>query len=191
MSSKGVLNTGTTDCIRPVNLRAIRSNTKSSMQQLSTTSQAATLEKVKVKVKEIEKEACRMLKEEGCLNDDTAITHIIILQALMSIMQKYNATALQSLTRALTALAALMQEANGTNTQFTPVIEVLTQKLGECIKIAIHEGMDKVSTLIKSLVNDHCRTLNNLETMTNTVSTLKQVVTDMSKTISKATTATS
>ena len=191
MSSKGALNTGATGRITPVNFRATRSNTKSSTQQPSTTSQAATLEKKKTKVKEIEKEARRMLKEEGCLNEDADITLSTILQALTLIIQKYNATAPQSLTRALTALAALMQEANGANTQFTPVIEVLTQKLGERIETAIHDGMDKVSTLIKSTVAEQCKTLNNSETMIDAVSTLKQVATDMSKTIGEATTATS
>ena len=117
-----------------------------------------------------------------------AITHSI--QALTTIIQEYNATTLQSLTRALTALAALMQEVNSTNTQSMLLLEVLTQKLGECIEIVIHKGMDKVSTLIKSLVVEHCKTLNNSETMTDAVSTLKKVVTDMSKTLSKATTAT-
>ena len=191
MSSKGALSTGAAGRITPVNFRATRSNTKSSTQQHSTTPQAATLEKKKVKVKEIEKEARRMLKEEGCLNDDTTITHSTILQALTSVIQKYNATAPQSLTRALTALAALMQEANGTNTQFTPVIEVLTQKLGERIEIAVQEGMDKVSTLIKSSVADHCKSLDNTDTLTDAVNTLKQVATDMSKSISEATTVTS
>ena len=190
MSSKGALNTGATGRITPVNLRATRSNTKSSTQQPSTTSQAATLEKKRAKVKEIEKEARRMLKEEGCLNDDTAISHSIILQVLTTIIQKYNDTAPQSLTRALTALAALMQEANGANAQLTPVIEALTQKLGERIEIAIHKGMDKVSTLIKSSVADQCKILNNSETLTDAVSTLKQVATDMGKTISEATTVT-
>ena len=191
MSSKGALNTGATGRITPVNLRATRSNTKSSTQQPCTTSQAATLEKKKAKVKEIVKEARRTLKEEGCLNDDADISHNILLQALTTIIQKYNATSPQSLTRALTALAALMQETNSTNAQPTPVLEVLTQKLGERIETAIHEGMDKVSTLIKSSVAEHCKTLNNSETMTDAVSTLKQVATDMSKTISEATTATS
>ena len=174
MSSKGALNTGATGRTTPVNLRATRSNTKSSMQQPSTTLQAATLGKKKAKVKEIVKEARRTLKEEGCLNNDADISHNILLQALTSIIQKYNATSPQSLTRALMALAALMQEANSTNAQPTPVLEVLTQKLGEHIETAIHEGMDKVSTLIKSSVAEHCKTLNNSETMTDTVSTLNK-----------------
>ena len=152
------------------------------------------LEKKKAKAKELELEARKLLISEECLSDETNITHETILHALSLIVQKYSTTAPQSLIRALTALVALLQQTNNPSssaTQFAPVVDALSQKLGERIERTMQEEMEKMSTLIKSSIAEQSKALSPPDCLVETVTTLKQVASDMNKTISEATTATS
>lgn len=193
MSSKGTPNTGAAGRAPPVNLRATRSNSKASTQQANTSPQAATLEKKMAKANELEMEARKILLSEGCLANEANITHQTILHALTSILQKYSTTIPQNLTRVLTALAALLTQANNASNsaaQLEPVVDALSQKVTERIEKAMQEEMDKMSTLIKSSLAEQSKALSPPEGLVETVTTLKQVASDMSKSISEATTAT-
>lgn len=109
MSTKIMLSTGAVGRTPLANLRATRSNTKATMQQMNTSLQVTMLEKKKAKAKELEQEAHKLLTGEDCLSDETVITHHTILQTLSQLIQKYSVTAPQSLKRALTALVVLLQ----------------------------------------------------------------------------------
>ena len=191
MSSKGALVTGATGRSPPANFRTTRSLTKATLPKPNVSSQAATLEKKKAKSKAVEAEARKTLIGEGCLNDETIITHHSILDTLSLIIQKYDTTAPQGLTRVLTALAALLSEANNATSQLAPAVEALTQKLGERIERSMQEEMSKLSADIKTSVAEQCKSIFPPEPLNAAVTTLKQVAADMNKTIGEATTATS
>ena len=190
MSTKGALPTGATGRSPSENFRTTRSLTKAATQKTNVSSQAATIEKKKAKSKAIETEARKLLTGDGCLNDETIITHHIILETLSLIIQKYDSAAPQGLTRALTALAALMNEANNATTQLAPAVEALTQKLGERIERSLQEEMTKMSADITRSVAEQCRSIIPPEPLNAAVVTLTQVAADMNKTISEATMAT-
>ena len=99
-------------------------------------------------------------------------------------------TAPQGLTRVLTAVAALMNEANSTTSQLAPAVEALTQKLGEHIEKSMQEELAKVSADIRSSVAEQYRSMTPPEPLNEAVTTLQQVAADISKTIREATTAT-
>jgi hypothetical protein len=185
------LYTGAVGNTPPVNLRATRSNINDTAHQMNTSSQLATIAKKKANAKEGGMEACRTLMEEDYLSDETTITPQTLLHALLLIIQKHSTSAPPELTEALTALATLMKEIENTSTQPTLATEALVQSLGEHIERLMMNGMDKISTLIKSSMADQCRSTSSLESLTEAVNTLKLVASDMNKTISKATTATS
>jgi hypothetical protein len=194
MASKGTLNTGAAGRTPPENFRATRSHSKVTTQQANTSPQAAMLEKKRAKTKELEMEARKLLLSEECLTDEANITHHTILHALTLILQKYSMTIPQNLTRVLTALAALLKQVNNTShaaAQFEPTVDALSQKVGERIEKAMQEEMEKMSTLIKSSLAEQSKALSPPEGLVETVTTLKQVASDMSKSISEATTATS
>ena len=190
MSTKGALPIGATGRSLPKKPRATRSLTKAATYKANASPQAATLEKKKAKLKAIEAEAHKTLIGDGCLDDETIITHHTILDTLSLIIQKYDSTAPQGLTQALTALAALMTEVNSATSQLAPAVEALTQKLGERIERSMQEEMAKLSADIKNSVAEQCRSIHPPEPLNDAVSTLKQVAADMSKTIGEATTAT-
>ena len=122
--------------------------TKASALQASISPQVATLEKKRTnakEAKEVETEACNILIGENCLNEEATVTHPMLLRTLSLIIQKYSSTAPPSLTKALTALTALMHKANNAMSQFTPVMETLTKKIGERLEKSLQEEMDKMS----------------------------------------------
>ena len=84
-----------------------------------------------------------------------------------------------------------MHEANNATSQFTPVMETLTKKIGKQLEKSLQEEMDKMSTNIKNALADQSKTLSPPESMTEAVNTLKQVAADMSKSINEAQVATS
>ncbi|KAN0139123.1 hypothetical protein V8E53_003125 [Lactarius tabidus] len=177
MSSKGTPNTGITGCTTPTNFRATRSNSKVATQQTSVSPQAATLEKKKAKAKDLESEAHKLLIGEECLSDGAIITHHTIMHTLSLIIQKYSAAAPQNLTRALTALVALLHQTNNssnTATQFEPVMNTLTQKLGDHIEKTMQDKFEKMSTFIKGSLADQCKALSPPEGLAETVTTLKK-----------------
>ena len=196
MSSKGTLPTGAVGRTPPENFRTTRSQgVKATALQASISPQAATLEKKKAKAKESETDAHKILLNEGCLNDESNITHHTILSTLTSLIQKYSATTPQDLAKALTALASLLKQANdtasGSASQFEPTVTALSQKVGERIEKTMQNEMDKMSTLFKSALAEQCKALSPPESLVETVTTLKQVASEMSKSINEATTATS
>jgi hypothetical protein len=191
MSSKGALNTGVAARTPPANLRATRSNTKVTTQQTNVTSQIATLEKKKAKAKEMETEARKSLVNEKYLSDEDTITQHTLTHALSLITQKYSTpTTPQGLTLALSAIVILMQRINSSTTQLTPVVDELAQKLGERIEKTMMDEMDKMSTMIKSSLADQTKSLSPPESLDEAVTALKQVVSEMSKTMNEATTVT-
>lgn len=190
MSAKGALNAGAAGRV-PANLRATRSNTKTITQPSNASPQAATLEKKKAKAREIEAEARKTLMSEKCLGEETVITHHTLLHTLSLLIQKYNETAPQSLTIALMAMVALLQQANNASTQLTPVVDTLSQMVGERIEKTMQDGMDKLSTLFKTSLAEQSKSFSPPEALGEAVTTLKQVASEMSKTINEATTATS
>lgn len=194
MSTKSTLTTGAAGRSPLENFRTTRSNSnKNSTQQASTSPQAATLEKKKAKAEELETEARKLLTNEGCLKDGTNITHSTILNALTQIIQKYSTTTPQNLARALAALTALFKQANNVSNadaQFEPIADIVSQKIEESIGKAMQEEMHKMSSFIKSSLAEQSKALSPSEDLVETVTTLKQVASDMSKSINEATTAT-
>ncbi|KAF8256768.1 hypothetical protein EI94DRAFT_1710241 [Lactarius quietus] len=153
MSLKGMSGIGGESLTPPANLRATRSNTKAEAQQTTISLQMAMLEKKKMKAKEakeVGQEACKVLIGEKCLNEETAITHAVLLKALMQLIQKYSMSAPQSLIRALTALSALLHEINSIASQAmtTPMLETLTQKIGERVDKSLQEEMGKMRNMM-------------------------------------------
>jgi hypothetical protein len=190
MSSKGALGTVAEGHAPHANLRTTRSNTKANTQQPSMTPQLATAEKKKAKAKETEAEAHKTLSEEECLSADDTLLLQTIPHALMHLVQKYSSNAPTSLLKAIKAIATLTARAENSNGQFEPVVEAITQRLGENIEKTIQSEMDKISTVIKSSLAEQCRSLNPLEALTETITNLKKVASDMSKTINEVTTVT-
>lgn len=194
MSTKSTLTTGAAGRSPLENFRTTRSNlNKNSTQQASTSPQAATLEKKKAKAEELETEARKLLTNEGCLKDGTNITHSTILNALTQIIQKYSTTTPQNLARALAALTALFKQANNVSNadaQFEPIADIVSQKIEESIGKAMQEEMHKMSSFIKSSLAEQSKALSPSEDLVETVTTLMQVASDMSKSINEATTAT-
>ena len=194
MSTKSTLTTGAAGRSPLENFRTTRSNSnKNSTQQASTSPQAATLEKKKAKAEELETEARKLLTNEGCLKDGTNITHSTVLNALTQIIQKYSTTTPQNLARALAALTVLFKQANNVSNadaQFEPIADIVSQKIEESIGKAMQEEMHKMSSFIKSSLAEQSKALSPSEDLVETVTTLKQVASDMSKSINEATTAT-
>ncbi|KAF8260753.1 hypothetical protein EI94DRAFT_1706060 [Lactarius quietus] len=171
----------------PANLRATSSTTKASAQA-SVSPQVVTQEKKKAKAKEtkeLEVEACKILLGKKCLNEDTTITHQSLLCTTTLIIQKYSATAPQSLTRALMAVTALWNEANNSTLQTILVMEILTQKLGERIEKSIQGEMEKMSTMIRSSLDEQQNTPESMESLLDVVTTIKKMALDISKTINE------
>ena len=195
MSSKGTLTTGATGRSPPEKLGTTTRSQKSktTTQQASITPQAATLEKKKTKVKDIEVEACKLLLSEGCLTDEDSISHNTILNALTLVIQKYSASAPQDLAKALAAIVTLLKQANYASEatkQCESAVDALSQKVGERIEKTMQDEMGKMSTMIKRSLAEQKEALSPQEGLVETVTTLKQVASDMSKTINEATTAT-
>jgi hypothetical protein len=190
MSSKGALGTGAGGHAPPANLRTTRSNTKANMQQPSATAQLATAEKKKTKAREAEEEARKTLSEEECLNAEEALTLQNIPHTLTLLVRKYNSNAPTSLLKAIKAVATLAARIENANGQFEPVVDAITQRLGEHFEKSLHTEMDKLSTVITSSLAEQTRSLNTPGALTETITNLKQVASDMSKTINEATTAT-
>ena len=194
MTTKGTLTTGAEGHPPLENFRATRSQAaKINPQQASTSPQAATLEKKRAKAKELESEARKLLSNEGCLKAEKSITHSSILNTLTLIIQKYSTTTPQNLARALAALVALFKQANNAcdaGTQTELIADVITQRMEESLEKAMQEEMHKMSSLIKSSLAEHSKALSPPEDLAETVTTLKQVASDMSKSINEATTAT-
>ena len=194
MSSKSILNTGAEDPVLSQNTRVTRSNAKSGTLQASNpTPQLATLEKKKAKAKELEEEkmaACRTLVGKKFFSKGTEVTHQSITCALTLITQKHSQTAPQSLIKALQAVSTLMQEANNATNQVAPVLEMLTQKLGECVEHSLQQEMAKLSNSLKDSMADQCKAITPPKTMVEAIASLKQVASDMNKTIREATNAT-
>jgi hypothetical protein len=190
MSSKGALGTGAAGRTPPATLRTTRSITKVNTQQPITTLQLATVEKKKAKAREAEMEARRILTEEECLSAEDTVTHHTLPHTLTSLAQKYDNSAPPNLIKAMRALALLATKIENPNGQFEPVVDAITQRLGEHIEKTLQTGMDKLSTVIKSSLADQGSSLNAPEALTETITNLKQVASDMSKTINKATTVT-
>jgi hypothetical protein len=190
MSSKGALGTGAAGRTPPATLRTTRSITKANTQQPIATSQLATIEKKKAKAREAETEARRILTEEECLSAEVTVTHHTLPHTLTSLAQKYDNSAPPNLIKAMRALALLATKIENPNGQFEPVVDAITQRLGERIEKTLQTGMDKLSTVIKSSLADQSSSLNAPEALTETITNLKQVASDMSKTINEATTVT-
>ena len=190
MSTKGALGTGAAGHTPPANLRATRSNTKATMQKPTATSQLATIDKKKAKARETEVEARRILTEEGCLSAEDIITHHTLPHTLTLLAQKYDSRAPPDLIKAMRALAMLATKTENPNGQFEPVVEAITQRLGEHIEKSLQAEMAKMSTAIKSSLADQGSPLNTSEALTETITNLKQVASEMSKTINEATTVT-
>jgi hypothetical protein len=194
MSSKSALSPGAADHPQPSMLRVTRSVTKGASQGSGHTNpQQATLEKKKVKARESKEEeaaARKTLIEEKVLSEGTDITHQNITRTLTLIIQRHSQSAPQGLIKALQAIAILMQEANNASNQLNPVLETLTQKLGERVEKSLQEEITKLSNSLKDTMTDQCKALAPSESVVEAVATLKQVASDMSKTIGEATTAT-
>ena len=194
MSSRGTLTTGATGRSPPENLRSTRSQTtKHSAQQASTTPQAATLEKKMAKARELELEARKLLLNEECLTEEASLTHHTILTVLTLIIQKYSATVPQNAAKALAALATILRQVNNASNpalQFEKTVDSLSQKLAEHIGRTMHEEMDKMSTMLKVSLAEQSKALTPPENLAETVTSLKQVASDMSKSINEATTVT-
>jgi uncharacterized protein YktB (UPF0637 family) len=189
MSSKGALATGAGGLAPPAHLRTTRSNTKANTQQQpSATAQLATAEKKKAKAREAEAEARKTLTEEECLNAEDSLTLQNIPHTLTLLAWKYSSSAPNSLTKAIKAVATLAARIENANRQFEPVVEAITQRLGDHIEKSLHMGIDKISTIIKSSLAEQTRSLNPPEDLTETITNLKQVATDMGRTINEATT---
>ena len=185
---------GATGHTLPANLRTTRATTKASALQVNVSPQLATLEKKKTKAKEakeVEMEAHKLLTGKNCLNEETAIMHHTLLRTLALIIQKYSSTAPQSLTRALTALSALIHEENNATSQFMPVMETLTKKIGERFEKTLQEEMDKMSTTLRNALADQSKNLSLPKSMSEAVTMLKQVAANMSKSINEVQVATS
>ena len=118
MLTKGTLSTGAIGRSPPANLRTTRSLTKAATQKTNITPQAATAEKKKAKSKAVETEARKTLIGEGCLNEETTITHHTILDTLTLIIQKYNPTAV-----AQAATDVLRVSTRARRTQVTSEVE--------------------------------------------------------------------
>ena len=193
MSTKGVLNPDAVGSTPPANFRATRSNTKAVSQQPNVSPQLATLEKKQAKAKEAREAgqtARRHLIAEKFHGEETSITLSVLIRTLTQIIQRYSTTTPQPLIKTLTNLTVLMHEANAPDLQVAPTMEILTQKLGERIDRSLKEEMGKMSTLITSSLADQQKALSPPESMNDAISTLKQVASDMSKTLNEATTAT-
>ena len=194
MSSKSALNSGAADPVPTQNNRVTRSAARSGTPQVGhSTPQLATLEKKKAKAKEGEEEkvtARKTLIEEKALSEGSEVTYQTITRALTLITQKHSQLAPQGLIKALQAVSTLLQEANSTANQFTPVLETLTQKLGERVERSMQQEISKLSNSIKDTLADQCKAMNPPEAMIEAVTTLKQVASDMNKTIGEATNAT-
>ena len=195
MSARGTLTTGATGRSPPENLRTTRSqSSKNSTQQANTSPQAATLEKKRAKAHELELDARKLLKNEECLDDEPNITHHTILSTLTSIIQKFSAVTPQNLAKSLAALAVILKQVNNASNstaQLEPTVDALTLKIGERIEKTLQEEMIKLSSQIKVLLAEQSKALSPPGDLAETVTTLKQVATDMSKSINKANTATS
>ena len=194
MASKNALETGVADSPPLANYRT-RSSTKATTQQPSTSPQQATLEKKKTKTrdsKEEEADARKLLTEEKILPEGTGITHQSLTRALSLITQKHTATIPPNVAKFLQAIISLLHEANKAPTpaQFTPVLETLTKKIGEQVERSIQEELNKLSKTIKCSIADQCKAMGPPESLSETVASLKQVASDMTKTIGEATTAT-
>src|ERR1700761_4093299 len=103
MSTKGALGTDAVGVTPPANLRATRSNTKAITHQANVSPQMATLEKKQAKAKEARETgqlARKFLIGEKCLDEETSITHTVLLRTLTLIIQKHSATTPPSLIRA-------------------------------------------------------------------------------------------
>jgi hypothetical protein len=194
MSSSRALAKGAADPTPLANYRNTRSNTKAIAQQPLTSPQQATLEKKKLKAKESKEEEAEARKflvtEEKVLNEGTDISTHSLIRALKLTTQKYSPTAPLSLTKTLQAITTLLQESSNSPAQFTPVLEALTQKLGERVEKSLQEEMSKLSITIKNSLIDQYKTLSPPDSLTETVASLKQVASDMTKSIGEATTAT-
>ena len=83
-----------------------------------------------------------------------------------------------------------MQEANNASNQLDPVLKTLTQKLGERVEKSLQEEITKLSNSLKDSMADQSKAMTTSGTVVEAVATLKQVASDMSKTIGEATTAT-
>ena len=188
MSTKGVLNPDIVGITPPVNFWATRSNTKAVSQQPNVSPQLATLEKKQAKAKEAREAgqtARKHLITEIFHHKETSITPSVLIRMLTQIIQRYNTTTLQPLIKTLTNLTVLMHEANTPNLQVAPTMEILTQKLGECMDRSLEEEMGKMSTLITSSLADQQKALSPLESLNDAIFTLKQVALDLSKTINE------
>ena len=194
MSSKSALSSGAADPVPTQNFRVTRSTTKGgTLNTGHSTPQQATLEKKKAKAKEIREEetaARKILIDEKIINEGTELTHQTITRALTLTIQKHAQSAPQSLIKTLQAVNTLLQEANNATNHLTPVLETLTQKLGERVEKSLQEEMSKLSTALKDSMADQYKGINSPESVVEAVATLKQVATDMSKTIGEATNAT-
>ena len=136
----------------------------------------------------------KLLKSEECLDDEFNITHHTIQTSLTSIIKRYSATTSPNLAKSLAALVVLLKQANsasGPATQLEPTVDVLSLKIGERIERTIQEEMIKLSSQIKVSLAEQSKALSPPGDLAEAVTTLKQVATDMSKSINEATTATS
>ena len=70
-------------------------------------------------------------------------------------------------------------------------MNALSEKLGERIEQTMKEEMNKMSAMFKNSLTEQSKALSPPGELADTVTTLKQVASDMSKTINEATTATS
>jgi hypothetical protein len=147
--------------------------------------------KAKPKAADAEAEARKILIEEDCLSGDTStITQHTLICTLTLIIQKYSAAAPKGFMTALQAFTVLMQESNNAVAQQMPIMEALTQKIGDCLEKTVQKEMEKLSTTIKSSIADQCKSLSPTNSITDAVSTLRQVASDMGKSINEVTTAT-
>ena len=193
MSSKSALATGAEDHPPTESSRTTRSGAKLGLQQAGTTPQAATLEKKKQKAKEAreaEAEARKTLIAEKVLPEGTDVTLQTLTRSLSLTISKHASSIPQSTAKILQAIATLMQEASSTASQLTLVVETLTQKVTERVEKSMQEEMEKLSASIKNSMVEQCKAMCHVDTIAETVASLKQVATDMNKTIGEATTAT-
>ena len=177
----------------PEHLRTTRAGTKASSQPAPSTPQKATKEKKKTKALEAkvtEADARKTLEKEECLDEESPISSHSLLQALKLVTLKYSTTTPQGLAQALQALVTLMQANNNPDAPHKPTLDALTLQMGEHIEGTIRNELNKLSTSLQNSLADHCKTLSPPETLTDTVSTLKQVAIEMGKSITEATTAT-
>jgi hypothetical protein len=75
--------------------------------------------------------------------------------------------------------------------QLELTVNALLLKIGEHIEKTMQDEIEKMSSMIKNLLMEHSKALSPLGELAETVSALKQVVSDMSKSINEATMATS